>query len=513
MKWLFLLIGLLFFTEAKANDEVRFALLIGANLGDLGDEPLKYAERDASRMGHILSRFGGVPEENILLLNGRSASRIEGAFHSLSARIQALQSNGKDALLFVYYSGHADASSMHLGRTQLSFSRLTQRLETSGARLKVLVVDACRSGELTRVKGAKPTHPFKIIMPNVLKSEGNAILTSSAAGEDAQESERLGGGVFSHHFMSGLRGAADSSGDKQVSLSEAYQYAYAETLRTTSRARFLQHPTYAFKMKGRQDLIITRLVPDSGLGTLDLLGTGTWLLMSRTHGASGVIELSTKRRTRVIVNPDSYTLRLRTANSVYEGKVEVNAGASTRIGTRQMAMIPYGQTVRKGLRRPRDLVFGLSAEVLAIGPITGGIGPNLGGALGLRLDLAPLTLEVRGRFAIAQSENLDLKINQLLLGADLTVLKLFDPGPVSIGFGLRMGSDWIQQHFHTRGYSPDKATLAARAAPVLRVELPLANRINLIASGFVDGIWVPKNETRTLIAAPGADFGLSLVFP
>ena len=128
---------------------------------------------------------------------------------------------------------------MHLGTTRLDFTRLTSLVDQAGATLKVLVVDACRSGELTRVKGARPVQPFKIVSAERLKSEGNAIITSSAAGEDAQESDRLGGGIFSHHFMMGLRGAADRTGDRTVSLSEAYRYAYDQTLRTTSRARFL----------------------------------------------------------------------------------------------------------------------------------------------------------------------------------------------------------------------------------------------------------------------------------
>ena len=199
-----------------------------------------------------------------------------------------------------------------------------------------------------------------------LKSEGNAIITSSAAGEDAQESDRLGGGVFSHHFMTGLRGAADRSGDQRVSLSEAYRYAYDETLRTTSRARFLQHPTYAFRMKGREDLILTRLTDDTGLGRVRLHGSGTWLFLHQTNPMGGVMEVTAQKKSEVIMNPGRYTLRLRTPESVYEGQVRVKAGETSRIARAALTVVPYGRTIRKGYRADRTAI-GLIASAFLRG--------------------------------------------------------------------------------------------------------------------------------------------------
>jgi len=68
-----------------------------------------------------------------------------------------------------------------------------------------------------------------------LKGEGLALLTASSANEDAQESDELKGSFFSHALISGLLGAADSNGDGDVVLEEAYHHAYESTLRATSR--------------------------------------------------------------------------------------------------------------------------------------------------------------------------------------------------------------------------------------------------------------------------------------
>ena len=60
--------------------------------------------------------------------------------------------------------------------------------------------------------------------------EGHAFLTSSSADEAAQESDRIGGSFFTHYLITGLRGGADANADGKVTLGEAYQFAFAETV-------------------------------------------------------------------------------------------------------------------------------------------------------------------------------------------------------------------------------------------------------------------------------------------
>ena len=59
-------------------------------------------------------------------------------------------------------------------------------------------------------------------------------MTSSSENEAAQESERLRGSFFTHALLTGVRGAADASGDGKVTLGEAYQFAFNETLAQTT---------------------------------------------------------------------------------------------------------------------------------------------------------------------------------------------------------------------------------------------------------------------------------------
>ena len=90
--------------------------------------------------------------------------------------------------------------------------------------MRILVIDSCRSGAVTRVKGGRPAPPILLGDTQELDGEGVIVLTASAAGEDAQESDQLGGSFFTHYLLSGLRGAADDNGDQVVTVAEAFSY-------------------------------------------------------------------------------------------------------------------------------------------------------------------------------------------------------------------------------------------------------------------------------------------------
>ena len=58
-------------------------------------------------MARFLLGFLGF-ERKLLLLQGRSAQRVETAFKAMTQRIRAAQSAHRETFLVVYYSGHAD---------------------------------------------------------------------------------------------------------------------------------------------------------------------------------------------------------------------------------------------------------------------------------------------------------------------------------------------------------------------------------------------------------------------
>jgi hypothetical protein len=84
------------------------------------------------------------------VLRGPTPDSVQGALTALNDRICT---RGEPAVLVVFYSGHADALALHLGGGALALERLEQLVRGSAATLRLLIVDACRSGALTRSKG------------------------------------------------------------------------------------------------------------------------------------------------------------------------------------------------------------------------------------------------------------------------------------------------------------------------------------------------------------------------
>jgi hypothetical protein len=462
---------------AESQVEHRFAVIVGSNLGEPGEEPLEFAERDAARMAEVLTRLGGVPAPNMALLRGSKASEVEEALLDVSARIAARRASAPEtkALVVLYYSGHADTSAMHLGLTKLPFSRAKDLMANAGAELAVIVVDACRSGGLTRVKGAVPAEPFEILADDQLDSTGLAIITSSSAGEDAQESDRLQSGIFTHHFLNGLLGAADASRDLRVTLSEAYRYAYHQTLRTTSRTRFVQHPTFSYQLQGRQELVLTRLHDTTGYGRLRLEPAGSYLLLEGESAGSVVAELGVDAGTDVLLVPGRYLVRKRGAVAVHEAQAEVRHGETTVVAEADMSRLPYGRTVRKGFAE-ESAIWSVAGGAEVGGPTASGLSVGAFGMVGAQADLEAVTLQARLRYGRANGEAGGLSLSQDMLGVDFGAYKVFDVAGgggwnLGIGLGVRVGADWFYQTFSTEGVAPNRSQFVGRAAPVFRVEV------------------------------------------
>ena len=199
--------------STASAEVVRFAMVIGANRGLAGEESLRYAVDDATKVARVLGELGGVPAEHMTVLADRDAESVRRALIVLNERIRARRTAGAEIVLYVYYSGHADAHALHLGGTTLELAELEGLVRGSAADLRLLVLDACRSGALTRVKGGRPAPPVAIALDDRLRGEGLAILSSSSGSEDAQESDDLRGSFFTHYLVSALLGAGDDEAD------------------------------------------------------------------------------------------------------------------------------------------------------------------------------------------------------------------------------------------------------------------------------------------------------------
>ena len=158
----------------------------------------------------------------------------------------------------------------------VTFDQLKAWIGKVDADVRLLVIDSCKSGSLLQSKGGTRVRPFEIQMNDDLPISAKQLITSSAANESALESEEIRGSFFTHYFVSGLRGAADTSGDGQVSLAEAYKYAFVQTESATAATLGgIQHPSYDYRLSGQGELILTSLSGNSATLTLPADSTGS----------------------------------------------------------------------------------------------------------------------------------------------------------------------------------------------------------------------------------------------
>lgn len=317
--------------SAAFADTRRVAIVVGNNAGGPSMPPLRFAESDAGKMARVLVELGDVNSDDVLLLQGRKAADVEQAIADARDRI-AMFKRAPDVrtVLVFFFSGHSDGESMELGNEKLTYLRLKAMLAGSGADVRVSIVDACKSGGGLREKGGKSAEAFTIKLADTLQQTGEAFITSSAADEAALESNEVMGSYFTHNLISGLRGAADSSGDKLVTLAEAYKYAYDRTVSATAALTAgAQHPSYDFKLSGQGELVLASLLKPSSV--LVLPDGADRSLVTDVLRDQVVVEAPGNAAKEFAIAPGEYALRLFKGGQAFAGRVKLNDGQKRTI--------------------------------------------------------------------------------------------------------------------------------------------------------------------------------------
>jgi len=331
----------------------RFALVVGANQGGPTRVPLRYAVSDARSFSRVLEELGGVAPPDRLLLVEPDRAGLLGGLAEVGRRLLAEQARrpvSRTEVVF-YYSGHSDEQGLLLGTQRLDYPELRQALEAVPAQVRIAVLDSCASGALTRRKGGVHRPPF--LVDASTQVQGHAILTSSSAREVAQESDRIGGSFFTHSLVSGLRGAADTSQDGRVTLNEAYEFAFHETLlRTEQTQAGAQHPAYDIQLQGSGDLVVTDLrgttagfvVAEPLQGRLYLRDDQGRLVVELHKPAGRVVELG--------VEPGHYTVTLEQQGRLSVAPLVLSGATRPLLAAADFSPLAGELTARRGASPP-----------------------------------------------------------------------------------------------------------------------------------------------------------------
>ncbi len=274
--------GLLSSTAFSA--EQRYLVAVGNNTGVGKEIRLAYAEKDARRYADALMKMGQIPAGNIELVQGQGKSGVLNALRNIAQK--ARQHAREDVTLFFYYSGHGTDDELHLRGDRLSLRELTRALAKIPSGLRVAVIDACRSDSDVNYKGFQRKSAFAVQLVAPPGIQGVVTLKSSSAGEASQESDSLRGAVFTHYLLTAMRGAADRDRDHAVTLDEAYQYAYRQTVqRSAESAGNIMHPSVELDVEGAGQLVLTRPPLAEGSILLPRQADVKFLLYNKPSGA------------------------------------------------------------------------------------------------------------------------------------------------------------------------------------------------------------------------------------
>ncbi len=355
----FALVGLCALLPLSAMAKIpvkRFAFLVGSNEGGSEQVLLRYASSDAQSVSRVLEQLGGISQEQRVVLLNPSRDTLLANLKKLSARIEQARAEAVRIELLFYYSGHSNESGLLLSNQLLTYSVLRAAIDRLLADVRIVVLDSCSSGAIIRMKGGKRVAPF--LIDNSTTVKGHAFLTATSADEAAQESDRIGASYFTYAFLTGLRGAADANRDGRVTLHEAYQYSFNETLARTERTQAgPQHPAYDIQLVGTGDLVLTDLHGNSaGLvlgkeidGQLYLRdGSGHLVAELRKIGGT-LIELG--------LEPDQYRITLEAGGKVFVAKIDLSKVHKVTLNSTLFRMVSTEKVALRGTDSNPSMVY------------------------------------------------------------------------------------------------------------------------------------------------------------
>jgi hypothetical protein len=488
--------------SSLAGAEVeRYAVVIGNNVGARDEVTLRYAEQDAARVYDVLKDLGGFKPENMIFLRHEEASTVRRALIAMNDRIRvAGGGSAAQAVLVVYYSGHADASALHLGASLLELGEIEQLVRGSASGFRLLILDSCRAGALTRSKGGKSAPPVPIRLEERLASEGAVVLAASAADEDAQESDEIKGSFFTHYLVSGLVGAADTNGDGKVTLEEAYHYAYEGTLRASSRTMSgAQHPSFRYELHGQGGLVLASVGADaSHRGLLEFPEGRSYLILQESAEGVVVAEVgSNDRSRRVDLRSGRYFIRGRGRDHLLEGTVVVLPGDLQLVRDEQLRRLDYARLVRKGTGALR-LVHGPQVGYRLRTGITKGSSPCQGAFAGYSFEMRHLSVTPRASYCRSSLQNDTLRSDGDTFDVELALAHAFDLPYVSFEFGVSLGAALLHQAFVTAGSAPE------RWSGALQVGASVATIVDLPRGFYLFGLVAPQTYFFNQLSAQGA---------
>jgi hypothetical protein len=499
-------------------EPLKVLVAVGHRSGVTGEAPLKHAVRDAKRVRDVFVQLGGVKPENAILLEEPTAAALFTGLDKATAI--AKTTDAKDVTLIFYFSGHGDRERIHLGAERVALADLDAKLAAAPAALRIVIADACRAA--VRPKGIADDEPFAIRLGATgERASGVVHIHASADGEVAQESDDLGGAVFTYYWVTGLSGAADADGDARVTLAESYAFAYSQTLYRSARASgVVQRPAAQFDLREAAPVVLTTTANASTIkmpraSDVHYLVYG---LGSRT--VIGELWSSPDRAVVLAVAPGKYVVQRRAAGRSAATEITVAKNEQREIASSDFQAVPEEVLTRKGGEidlRPNEIG-------IAYAPIVSrlvGLGHELTLRYGYRWDNGlALSLAAVGGVGDKSEPGQDAHVDWI--GADVLLEERFRVGSVALRAGVGPRVLGVLQTLERAdadrltlaGYDPERRfrAVAAGAHALVGARVPLGSVPWIEIDLRGDALGAELDGSVVVVWSAGAGLALGLSF-
>lgn len=345
----FTIFSIIYATENSENTAVeRFALYVAANNGGKEREVLKYAASDAEKLSDAMQEIGGVSSQNSMILKEPNKLEVEKALQNFAEKINSSKNNARRTEFIFYYSGHSDENALLLGEETYGYSQLKSAIKAVPSDIHVVMLDSCFSGNFIRAKGGTRQKSFLVDDSSVV--QGHAYLSSSSESEASQESDLIQSSYFTHALITGLRGAADTSGDNKVSLNELYYYAFNETLSQTEESTIgTQHPSFDITLVGSGDLILSDISTAESILVLESDLQGTIYIRNEKKGQLvSEIKKSSGNSIPLALESGDYIITMIQSDQTLQSSLKLKAGRSVSLSAKKFKKIETKDTRTRG---------------------------------------------------------------------------------------------------------------------------------------------------------------------
>ena len=436
---------------------VRILIAVGAPTGLSGDQTLVHPRDDARGVVEVLTAFGGVSPQDALLVADARVDSVRAAFDRAEAIARGHPA--AEVTFIFYFSGHGDHDALHLSGEALSLGELRARVERMPAALHLVIIDACRVSQ-NRDKGMTAQPAFAISLSPASPASGTAWLYASSDGDVAQESDEIGGALFSHFWTTGLRGAADADGDGRVTLQESFDFAYAQTLLRSARSgATLQRPQEKLDLSLAGPVVLTELAAQRATLVLPADRDALYLVYG-IHSSALQAELFARpdRPTALALPAGRYLVQRRLAGSGGAAEVLLSAGE-----VRALDAATFHAFAAEALALKSELVVSPWSLTLSDGVVTGNA-TTLGDEAVLELERRWRSVGVALRALAGWGEH-GTEANDVYersLGGEVGLVRIL---PVSARWNLRFGADARAEYIRQEVKRKDAAVIEAVGYP------------------------------------------------